>query len=262
MTPPPARLLAASTLTLCALLTATACSALSTPPAAEKPDLTATTKSPTPPTNSASPATAPALTPAQAHAALITDADLGEPWTPTQGAATWHDGVLKATTKLPDCQRLLDTLYSEELFGAGVRPRAAVGLDDGWNDAQLRQQVVAHPAAAVDRTLAWLKTLPKKCAEFTAKTARGDVHDVEVTEAELPQAGDARQGLRIIVWGETSDGEPAAFTLEVAAVRVGDDAIGVTYGGFGDVAPEVAQAVVQLGAQRLTEVRARGRVEV
>ena len=31
-----------------------------------------------------------------AQAALVTDADLGEPWTPTQGVATWHDGVLKA----------------------------------------------------------------------------------------------------------------------------------------------------------------------
>ncbi|MFE9440434.1 hypothetical protein ACFYO2_15735 [Streptomyces sp. NPDC006602] len=257
MTPPPARTLAAA-LTLCALLTATACSALTTPPTAEKPDLAATTPTPHP----KSPAATPDLTQAQAQATLLTEVDLGEPWTPTQGAATWHDAVLKATTKKRDCQRLFDTLYSEELFGADARPRAVVGLDDDWNETQLRQQVVAHPAADVDRTLAWLKKLPKKCARFTVKTARGDLHDVEVGKAALPEVGDARQGLRVLVWGETADGEPAAFTLDVAVVRVGDDAIGLTHGGFGEVAPEVAQAVVQLGAQRLTEVRRKGRVEV
>lgn len=254
MTPPPARTLAAA-LTLCALLTATACSALTTPPTAEKPDLSATGKSP-------APAATSALTQAQAQSTLLTDADLGEPWTPTQSTATWHDTVLKATTKLPDCRRLLDTLYSEELFGADARPRAVVRLDDDWNEAQLRQQFVAHPAADVDRTLAWLRTLPKKCGRFTAKTAQGDVHAVEVTAAPLPEVGDARAGLRIIVWGETADGEPAAFTLNVAAVRIGDDAIGLTHGGFGEVSPEVAQAVVQLGAQRLTEVRKQARVQV
>ncbi|MFD3503284.1 hypothetical protein [Streptomyces sp. NPDC058678] len=262
MTRPTARVRTASALSLGALLTATACSALTTPPTAEKPDLSATTASPAPSGKHASPAATPALTAAQAQAVLLTETDLGEPWTPTQGSATWHDAVLKATTNLPDCQRLMDTAYSEELFGADARPRAVVGLDDDWNETQLRQQVVAHPAADVDRTLAWLKALPKKCARFTAKTTRGEAHAVEVTEAALPEAGDARQGLRILVWGETADGEPAAFTLDVAAVRVGDDAIGLTHGGFGEVSPDIARAVVQLGAQRLTEVRTKGRVEV
>ncbi|WP_329338844.1 hypothetical protein OG252_25030 [Streptomyces sp. NBC_01352] len=260
MTRPPARVLTASALAVGALLTASACSALTTPPTAEKPDLSATTTPPSP--SAKSPAATPALTDAQAQATLLTAVDLGEPWTSTQGAATWHDTVLKAKTNRPDCQRLLDTVYAEELFGADARPRAVVGLDDDWNETQLRQQVVAHPAADVDRTLAWLKSLPKKCAKFTVKATRGDVHDVEVSEAALPQVGEARQGLRIVVWGETADGDPAAFTLDVAVVRVGDDAIGLTHGGFGEVAPEVAQAVVQLGAQRLTEVRKRGRVEV
>lgn len=47
------------------------------------------------------PATAPGLTETQAHAALITDTDLGAPWIPTRGAATWRDGMLKATTSTP-----------------------------------------------------------------------------------------------------------------------------------------------------------------
>ncbi|KOG30735.1 hypothetical protein [Streptomyces resistomycificus] len=261
MTPPPARVLTASALTVGVLLASAACSALTSPPTAERPDLTATTTSAAPPEKGRSPGASPALTPAQAQAALITDTDLGEAWTPTQGAATWHDVVLKATTDRPDCRRLLDTLYAEEPFGADARPRAVLVLDEEWNQTQLRQQVVARPAADVDRTLAWLRTLPKRCARFTAKTGSG-AHEVEVTEATLPRVGDNRQGLRLVVSGETADGEPASFTLDVAAVRVGDDAMALTYGGFGEVYPEVTQAVVQLAAQRLTEVRKQGRVEV
>lgn len=38
------------------------------------------------------------LTDEQARAALLTQSDLGAPWTATQGAATWRDQLLKATT--------------------------------------------------------------------------------------------------------------------------------------------------------------------
>jgi hypothetical protein len=254
MTPPPSRALAASVVSLCALLTATGCSALSTPPTAQKPDFAPTT---TPPGASASSsaAGAPALTRAQAQAALVTEADLGEPWVPTQGAAIWRDGLLKATTELPDCRRLLDVLYAEELFGANARARAVIGLDDVWNESQLRYQVITHSPADVDRTLAWLRTLPRKCAEFRATTAHGNLQDVQVTDAALPETGDARQGLRVLLSGATLDGDPVQLTLDVAVVRVGDDAIGVTHGG-----PDT-EAAVQLGTQRLTEIRKQGRVQ-
>ncbi|MEU6352827.1 hypothetical protein ABZ896_26450 [Streptomyces sp. NPDC047072] len=257
------RALAAVALSLGTLVTVTACSALSAPPTARRAPITqATSASPTP-SPSASPAGAATLTEAMARAALVTDADLGEPWTPTQGAATWRDGVLKAKTQLPDCQRLLDALYADDVFGAGSPPRAVVGLDDAWNEAQLRYQVVAREPAETDRTLAWLKTLPQKCGQFAATTVTGAVEGAQVTELRLPEtAGDARQGLRIMLTGESADGEPSTLTLDVAAVRVGEDAIGVTNGGLGDVQTDVTQTVVDLGARRLAEVRKQGRVQV
>lgn len=261
MTPPRAPRVAASVLTLAGVLTATGCSALSNPPTAAKPPITRPTSAAPSPSPKASPATT--LTEAMAQAALITDADLGEPWTPTQGTATWHDGVLKARSELPDCQRLLDTLYADDLFGADAQPRAVVGLDDQWNQAQLHYQVLGRPPAEIDRTLAWLRGLPQKCARFAATTtSTGAVLGVQVTEAQLPEAGDARQGLRVLLTGESPDGQPVTLTLELAAVRVGEDAISVSNGGFGDVQTDATQAAVELGAQRLTEVRKQGRVQI
>ena len=257
MTSSPARVLAASALALGALLGTASCSALSTPPTAEKPDFGATTTAPT-----TSPGGAPALTQAQAQAALVTAADLGEPWAPTQGVATWHDGLLKATAQRPDCRRLLETLYAEDLFGANTRARAVIGLDDVWNGSQLRYQVVTQSPADVNRTLTWLKTLPERCAEFTVTTDNGTVQDVQVTDAGLPGVGDARQGLRITLSGATLNDEPVLLTLDVAVVRVGDDAIGLTHGGLGDVSPDVTQAAVQLGAARLADVRKHGRAQI
>ncbi|CAM5547513.1 hypothetical protein SALBM311S_08253 [Streptomyces alboniger] len=257
MTPPPARTLAASALALGVLLGTASCSALSTPPTAEKPDYAPTTAAPT-----TSPGGAPALTQAQAQAALLTAADLGEPWAPTQGASTWHDGLLKATTERPDCRRLLDTLYADELFGANTRARAVIGLDDVWNGSQLRYQVVTQSPADVDRTVAWLKTLPAKCGEFTVTTAHGNMQKVQVTDAGLPKVGDTRQGLRVTLSGATLNDEPVLLTLDVAVVRVGDDAIGLTHGGLGDVSPDIAQAALQLGAQRLADVRKTGRAQI
>lgn len=259
MTPAPARTLLASALSLTALLTVSACSALTSPPVAEPRPIVV---SPTAEAPGASPAAAGALTEAQAQAALLTQADLGDAWTPTQGAATWRDSLLKATANAPDCKRLLDTVYTEDLFGADARPRAVVGLDDDMDEAQLRYQVLGQRPADVNRTLNWLRTLPRKCGQFTAKTAQGSVEAVQVTEAELPAVGDARQGLRLTLTSENADGELTGLTVDIAAVRIGDDAIVLTNGGLGDVSSDVTQAAVQLGAQRLTEVRKQGRVQV
>ncbi|WP_171117251.1 MULTISPECIES: hypothetical protein [Streptomyces] len=211
------------------------------------------------------PKTPPALTDDQARAALITEADLGDPWAPTQGVATWRDGFLKASAPhgMTDCQRLLDALYSDELLGAP--PRAVIGLDDGYADAQLRYQVSSQRPADVDQTLVWMRTLPQKCRQFTATTARGLVQGVQVVDSALPAVGDARQGLRIMVTRDEDgpgEGEPVTLTLDVAAVRVGEDAFTVTNGGLGAVYPEATQAAAELGAKRLAEVRKQGRVTV
>ncbi|WP_367321894.1 hypothetical protein [Streptomyces sp. HUAS ZL42] len=246
--------LVASVLSTSALLTATACSGLT----ADRPPKT--------PAGTASPSAGPVLTDAQVHAALITEADLGAPWIPTRGIATWRDGLLKAavdargTATAPDCQRLLDGLYTDEFLG--TPPRAVITLDDADTDAQLRYQVTEQRPADTDRTLAWLRTLPTKCARFTATTAGGTVQDVAVADAPLPEVGDARQGLRVTLTGETADGEYTVLTLDVAAVRVGEDTIGLTHGSLGDVSFDATQAFVQLGAQRLTDVRKQGRVQV
>ncbi|MFE3033463.1 hypothetical protein ACFXKY_17670 [Streptomyces canus] len=261
MTPPRVARAAASALALSGLLAATACSALSTPPTAPKAPITPPSSAP-PRSPKASPAASSVLTEAMARAALVTETDLGEPWTPTQGVATWHDGVLKAKADRPECQRLLDALYADEVFGADAQARAVVGMDDVWNEAQMRYQVLARPPAEIDRALAWLKSLPRACGQFAATTATGAVLGVQVAEMPLPEAGDARQGLRVLLTGQSPDGAPTTLTLEVAALRVGQDAISVTNGGFGDVQSDSTQTAVQLGAERLTEVRKQGRVEV
>ncbi|WP_020119386.1 hypothetical protein [Streptomyces canus] len=261
MTPPRVARAAACALALSGLLAATACSALSTPPTAPKAPITPPSSAP-PRSPKASPAASSVLTEAMARAALVTATDLGEPWTPTQGVATWHDGVLKAKADRRECQRLLDALYADEVFGTDAQARAVVGMDDVWNEAQMRYQVLARPPAEIDRALAWLKSLPRTCGQFAATTATGAVLGVRVAEMPLPEAGDARQGLRVLLTGQSPDGAPTTLTLEVAALRVGQDAISVTNGGFGDVQTDATQTAVQLGAERLTEVRRQGRVQV
>ena len=94
------------------------------------------------------------------------------------------------------------------------------------------------------------------------RDSTGAVFGVQVTEAPLPEVGNARQGLRVWLTGQSPDGEPTTLTLDVAAVRVGEDAISVTNGGFGDVQTQATQTAVQLGAERLTEIRKQGRVEI
>ncbi|MER7188755.1 hypothetical protein [Streptomyces flaveolus] len=204
----------------------------------------------------------PALTRAQASAALITAPDLGETWGPTLGAATWRDDLLKATATDPDCRRLLDVLYTEELFGASPVPRATAALDDQVGEAQLHYRITSHRAADIDRTLAWLATLPDTCGHFTAEAARGAARDVRVTGVTLPEAGDARQGLRVTVTGTTADAGPAVLTVDLVAVRVGDDAISLTNGSLGEAAEDATRTAVEVGAGRLTEIRRQGRAQV
>ncbi|MDW4904796.1 hypothetical protein RB628_05410 [Streptomyces sp. ADMS] len=196
----------------------------------------------------------PALTDVQARRALLTDADLGAPWAPTEGAALWRDALLKATADNAECGRLLDAVYTEELLGEPAGARAVAGFDDYDEGGQLRYQVTAAHRADVDKGLAWLRTMPQKCARFTAVGPHGDRQEVRVTEVGLPQAGDARQGLRLATRGEL-DGAPATLTLDLAAVRVGDDAIVLTNGGLTEPRTEYTVHALQVGAERLKQTR-------
>ncbi|MFF9814449.1 hypothetical protein [Streptomyces sp. NPDC014006] len=252
---------AALTLAAATLLTATACSGRYLD-MEEGPTSTPTTASSAARSSPASPTTAPALTAAQAQAVLITYTDLGPGWTPTQGAATWRDGMLKTTGAPGDCARFLDALYSDALLGSPAR--ALVGLDNTDTGAQLRYQVSAQPRADVDRTLAWLATVPQRCAHFTATTARGVAQDVQISTASLPPVGDARESLRVTVTAPPAQDteEPTVLTLDVAAVRQGTDAFTLTNGGLSGVPSDATQAAVQLGALRLAEVRKQGRAQV
>lgn len=251
-----ARVLAASVLAVTTLVGASACRAL-TGGATARGQAASSAAAPSP----AAPAARP-LTAAQAQNALVTPADLGPLWAPTQGAATWRDGVLKATTDAADCRRLLDALYTDDLFGTPAPVSAVAGLDDSLDQAQLRYQVLALDAGDVRRTLDWMRTLPQKCGRFTAVTQHGAVQSVQVVDAHLPAVGDARQGLRVTLTAQTPDGEPTVLTLDVAAVRAGEDTIAVTDGGLGDVSPDVTKAAVQTGVRRLADVRTQGGAQV
>ncbi|MFJ7230030.1 hypothetical protein ACIQVF_10850 [Streptomyces tendae] len=222
----------------------------------------------------------PVLTRGQARAALVGADDLGEAWEPTRGAATWRDELLKATAERPDCRRLLDVLYTEELFGTGAAtaPRATAALDDVDGGAQLHYRVTSYRAADLDRTLAWLGTLPDTCGRFEARDAHGATRDVRVADLALPQAGDDRRGLRVTVGDPAPDDgeEPRAdtrtdtrtdtgggvLTVDLVAVRVGDDAISLTNGTLGTPADAATRTSVEVGADRLTEARRQGRAQV
>ncbi len=258
---PPARAVIAATLSAAALLTTSACDSiagLGRPSSATRANASAAS-----PTTPATPAAAPTLTESQARAALISESDLGEPWVATEGFATWRESMLKASTESADaeCGKLLDALYAEELLGPDATTRASVGLDDLVDEAQLRYQVVAHRPDAVDRTLAWLGRMPDECGEFTATAGSGPMA-VEVTEVEMPEVGDGRQGLRVVLSAVSEYEDAPVLTLHVAAVRVGDDAIVLTNGGLGDVPGDATVAAVELGAHRLAEVHKRGRAEI
>ena len=263
MTHPPAtRVLLASALSVTALLAAAGCSVDDEP----RPRWFSASASAS--ASGASPAveqpagSGAALTEVQARAALVTETDLGEPWAPTRGARTWRDGLLKATTEDRNCQRLLDALYTEEPFGTPKGPQATSALDDGDTDAQLHYRVAAHPPADVDRTLDWMKSLPGRCGQFTAATTRGGIQGVEVSDLPLPPAGDARQALRVTLAGETEEGELTYLTVDLADADGGEETITLTNAGLDEVYAEVTQQAVQLGAQRLADIRKQGRAQI
>ncbi|QBJ91498.1 hypothetical protein D0Z67_15190 [Streptomyces seoulensis] len=217
-----------------------------------------------PPANSKSPAAGgSALTDAQAQAALVTESDLGSPWTAAGSIATWRDGMLKARSEVAECQRLLDALYSDQVLGAPAR--VAVALDDPDAGAQLRYQIGARRPSDVDADLKWLGEMPAKCARFTATTQTGWTEDVQVSDLPLPEVGDKRQGLRVTLTAtdpENPDADEQSLTLELAAARVGEDAFALTNGSTGDVPNDATQAAVQIGALRLADVRRQGRAQV
>ncbi|MGQ4399957.1 hypothetical protein ACN6K4_006124 [Streptomyces hayashii] len=254
------RTLLASTAAVLTLSALTGCATLGLehPPTAAPalPTVERTSARPTAPPASS------ALTDAQAQAALITETDLGPPWTPTRGAATWRDGMLKATTSTAECQKLLDDLYADELLGGPAR--AVIALDDPDTGAQLRYQLTGHRPADVDRRLAWLKTMPQKCARFAAKATGDAVLDVQVSELPLPEVGDVRQGLRVTatIWAKAGGGDPTVLTLDVAAVRSGQDAFALVDGGLDDAPNTATQAAVQLGVRRLADVRKQPKAQV
>ncbi|MEU1474054.1 hypothetical protein [Streptomyces sp. NPDC005760] len=203
------------------------------------------------------------LTPAGARAALVTEADLEDDWTQVKNAATWRDSLLvgkvdvddflTGKAEAADCQKLLDRLYTGDLLGKPSGASALTGFEEG--ESRLLYQVAAYAKAGLDTSFAWLKSLPVTCDQFTATGSSGAKRTVQVTERSLPKEGDARRGLRVTVQG-TSGGAPTTLTLEVAALRVGADAITVTNGGLDGADGDSTDQAVKLGTARLKDVQA------
>ncbi|WP_328779633.1 hypothetical protein OHT68_10620 [Streptomyces canus] len=253
--PRPFRVLA-SALAAGALLTTAAC-ADGDDSGPERADTTEISSSPL---AQASPA---ALTQAGARAALVTEADLEDDWTQVKNAATWRDSLLVGQVDVADfltgkadaadCQKLLDRLYDDELLGKPSGASALTGFKEG--ESRLLYQVAAYDKAALDTSFAWLKSLPVKCDQFTVKDSSGGQRTVQVVGATLPKEGDARQGLQVTVRG-TSGGEPTTLTLDVAALRVGTDAITFTNGGLDGADDDTTEQAAKLGTARLEDVQA------
>ncbi|AYC37694.1 hypothetical protein ACFYZI_10690 [Streptomyces griseorubiginosus] len=204
-----------------------------------------------------------ALTPAGARAALVTEGDLEGDWDQVKDAADWRDSLLvgkvdvadflTAKTNAADCQKFLDALYSDDLLGKPSGASALTGFEEG--DSRLLYQVAAYDRKALSGSLAWLKSLPVTCDQFTATDSSGGKRTVQVTERSLPKEGDARQGLRVTVQG-TSGGAATTLTLDVAALRVGTDAITITNGGLDGVDGDSTDTAAELGTGRLEQVQA------
>jgi hypothetical protein len=256
----------ASALAVGALLTTAACSddgdgGSAAADVAESPVAERSRAAAKPPT--ASPARR--LTKAGAQAALVTEADLEDDWTRVKDkdAASWRDSLLigrvdvadflTAKADAADCQKLLDALYGDDLLGKPSGASALKGFAEG--DSRLLYQVAAYDKAALDDSLAWLKTLPTRCDQFTATDEAGGKRTVQVTETSVPKVGDARQGLHVTVQGTAADA-PATLTLDVAAVRVGTDAITVTAGGLDGGEDDSVERAVEQGTERLKDVQA------
>ncbi|MFG2779211.1 hypothetical protein ACGFY7_15355 [Streptomyces prunicolor] len=205
----------------------------------------------------------PALTPAGAKAALISEADLEDNWTQVEDAAGWGDKLvvdkvdvadfLTAKTNAADCQKLLDALYDDTLLGKPSGASALTGFEQ--SESRLLYQVAAYDRAKLGASLNWLKSLPVKCDQFTATDSKGGHRTVQVIEDQVPSAGDARQGLQVTVTG-TSGSEPTTLTLQLAVVRVGTDAITVTSGGLDGTESDTTKAAVRNGTTRLKDVQA------
>ncbi|GAA3980218.1 lipoprotein [Streptomyces marokkonensis] len=265
----------ASALAAGALLTTAACSddaggsgaASDTAAQARAAEQDAARKAPTDsPTGSAtgSPTGSPGasvLTESGAKAALLTEADLEDDWNRVQDADKWRDRLLvgevdvsdflTAKTDAADCQKLLDSLYRDDLLGETSGPSALTGFEQG--DSRLLEQVAGYDRAGLDDRLKWLDSLPQKCDEFTATDDNGEKRTVQVTESSVPDLGDAREGLHVTVRGTAAD-TPATLTLDVAAVRVGTSALTITGGGLdGDEISSVEQGARQ-GTERLKTV--------
>lgn len=212
---------------------------------------------------STSPSATPALTGAGARAALITEADLEGNWTQANNAASWRDKLLvgkvdvaaflAAKSTAADCQRLLDSLYNDNLLGRPVGGSALTGFS--WGDYRLLYQTGDYSQASVDKSLDWIKNLPQKCDQFTATAPDGSERTVQVVELPLPKAGNARQGVTVTVQG-TAAGDPTTITLDVAAVRVGGAAATVTNGGPSGADHPSTEDAVEEGAKRLQAVLA------
>ncbi|MET8451505.1 hypothetical protein [Streptomyces sp. NPDC005209] len=247
----PARVLATA-LAAGTLLGTAACSqdggtpeAASVSPAAQRPTPSPTT----------------ALTGAGAKAALITEADIEDGWTQVNNAATWRNELLvgkvdaaqflSGKTRAAECQKLLDSLYSDTLLG---RPKGASALT-GFTaqDYRLLYQVGDYEQAPLRQAMDWVKTLPQDCAQFSATAADGSERTVQVIEAALPEGGDEQHGLTVRVQG-TADGQPTTLVLDVAAFRIGSAAATVTNGGPSGADHASTERAVQQGAERLAGV--------
>ncbi|NEB10547.1 hypothetical protein G3I32_17095 [Streptomyces coelicoflavus] len=207
---------------------------------------------------SASPGT---LTESGAEAALLTEADLEGGWNRVEDADKWRDRLLvgevdvaaflSAKAEAAECQQLIDGLYRDNLLGEPSGPSALAGFEQG--DSRLLEQVAGYDRAGLDDRLKWLDSLPQTCDEFTATDSDGEKRTVQVTEASVPDVGDAREGVHVTVQG-SADATPVTLTLDIAAVRVGTSALTITSGGLdGGQASSVERGVRQ-GTERLQTV--------
>ncbi|MFE7901175.1 hypothetical protein ACFU3E_27470 [Streptomyces sp. NPDC057424] len=199
-----------------------------------------------------------------ARTALITEADIEDDWTQVKDteARSWHDSLLIGTVDVSDfltakaqaadCQRLMDSLFDDDLLGRPSGASELRGFEQG--DSRLLYQVASYDRTDPQDSLTWMASLPEKCDQFTV-TDGGEQRTVQVVDTSLPRLGDAREGLRVTVRG-TAGGDAATLTLDVAAVRVGDDAITVTAGGLDGGESDSVEQAAELGTQRLKDVLA------
>ncbi|MFF9063273.1 hypothetical protein ACF09K_31995 [Streptomyces sp. NPDC014882] len=212
---------------------------------------------------SATPSPSATLSETGARNALITAADIEDDWVQVKNPQSWSDKLLigqvdaaqfvTGKTDAADCQRLVDALYDETLLGSPSGASALNGFQEG--DSRLLYQVAAYQKATLDKSMDWLGKLPETCDQFTLTGGDGGDRTVQVVETSLPKEGDARQGLTVTVKG-TSNGDPVTLTLDVAVVRVGDDAITITNGGLDGADEDTTKTAVEQGTKRLKEVLA------